>query len=87
MAFYIMVTSCDKVIAKKDVILMQHRVTYGGTETTPSTYLSDIQLSYAEASRLGIDPIEWRGLTRGSKDKVFSKEEVEKYNLVHEWVN
>jgi ATP-dependent protease ClpP protease subunit len=87
MAFFIMVTVCDKVVAKKDATLMQHRVSYGGSTTTPATYLMDVELSKAEAEALGVDSSEWQNLVRGPQDHVFTPEEIQKYKLVDEWVD
>lgn len=86
MAFNIMLTVCDKVTAKRDTILMQHRVKYGDLGTTPATYREDISMSKEEASVLNLDYKEWNSLVRGPKDHVFSLEEIQKYNLVDEWI-
>lgn len=86
MAFNIMLTVCDKVTAKKDAVLMQHRVKYGDLGTTPTTYRDDISLSKEEASVLGIHYKDWNDLVRGPKDHVFTLEEIKKYRLVDEWI-
>jgi len=86
MAFNIMLTVCDKVTAKKDAVLMQHRVKYGDLGTTPTTYRDDISLSKEEASVLGIHYKDWNDLARGPKDHVFTLEEIKKYKLVDEWI-
>jgi len=87
MAFYLMVTSCDKVIARRSVKLMQHKSAYGLAGYTPSTYLIDIEMARAESEALEINTNNWLELTRGDEDHIFNKEEIEKYGLVHEWVN
>lgn len=87
MAFYLMVTMCDKVIAKRSARLMQHRVSYGPAGTTPSTFLSDIELSRKEAQALGVNFDEWHNLVRGSEDHVFNLLEIDKYKLVDEWID
>ena len=87
MAFSVMVTSCDKIIAKKDVILMQHRISYGKGKTTVDTFVSDIKLAYAEADALEIDRKEWLSITKTKEDKVFSYDEIIKYKLVDEWID
>jgi ATP-dependent protease ClpP protease subunit len=87
MAFAIMVLTCDKVIAKKGSTLMQHRVSYGSAGYTPSTYQSDIELSRRESQSLGVKYDEWHNLVRGSEDHIFTKEEIEKYKLVDEWMD
>lgn len=86
MAFNIMLTVCDKVTAKKDAILMQHRVKYGDLGTTPATYRDDVSLSKEEASVLGIHYKDWNDLVRGPKDHLFTLEEIKKYKLVDEWI-
>lgn len=86
MAFNIMLTVCDKVTAKKDAILMQHRVKYIGVGTTPVTYRDDVAMSKEEASVLGLDYRDWNDLVRGPKDHVFTLEEIKKYKLVDEWI-
>jgi ATP-dependent protease ClpP protease subunit len=87
MAFSVMVTSCDKIVAKKDVILMQHRISYGKGKTTVDTFVSDIKLAYAEADALEIDRKEWLSITKTKEDKVFSYDEIIKYKLVDEWID
>lgn len=87
MAFALMVIICDKVIAKKSARLMQHRVSYGTQGTTPHTFQSDIELSRLEAESLGVNYDEWHNLARGPEDHVFTKEEIEKYKLVDEWID
>lgn len=87
MAFYLMVTICDKVIAKRSARLMQHRVSYGLAGTTPSTYQSDVELSRKEAIALGVKYDEWHNLARGPEDHVFNLLEIEKYKLVDEWID
>lgn len=87
MAFYLMVTMCDKVIAKRSARLMQHRVSYGPAGVTPSTYLSDIELSRKESIALGVKYDEWHNLARGPEDHVFNLLEIEKYKLVDEWID
>jgi len=86
MAFNIMLTVCDKVTAKKDAVLMQHRVKYGDLGTTPTTFRDDIAMSKEEASVLGIHYKDWNDLARGPKDHVFTLEEIKKYKLVDEWI-
>jgi hypothetical protein len=86
MAFNIMLTVCDKVTAKKDAVLMQHRVKYGDLGTTPMTYRDDIAMSKEEASVLGIHYKDWNDLVRGPEDHVFTLEEIKKYKLVDEWI-
>lgn len=86
MAFNIMLTVCDKVTAKKSAVLMQHRTKYGNLGTTPTTYRDDISMSKEEASVLGIHYKDWNDLARGSKDHVFTLEEIKKYKLVDEWI-
>lgn len=87
MAFYLMVTMCDKVTAKRSARLMQHRVSYGPAGTTPSTFLSDVDLSRKEAQALGVKFDEWHNLARGQEDHVFNLLEIEKYKLVDEWMD
>jgi ATP-dependent protease ClpP protease subunit len=88
MAFYLMVTSCDKVIAKKSATIMMHKTSYGSSGYTPATYKMDLDLSKDEAAVLGVDPTMWLNLTRGTKeDHVFTKEEIKKYKLVDEWID
>jgi hypothetical protein len=87
MAMSLMVISCDKVIAKKKAILMQHRVSYGSSGTTPSTFQADSDLSRMEAAMLDVKYEEWHALARGSEDHIFTQEEIKKYNLVDEWVD
>lgn len=87
MAFTIMVLGCDKVIAKKTATIMQHRTSYGGGNVTPSTFNQDIEIAEAEALRLGVKYDEWLALTKGKEDHVFTKEEIEKYKLVDEWID
>jgi len=86
MAFYLMVTLCDRVIAKKSVKLMQHRSSYGSKGFTPSTYLTDIEMARGESQALKVSIDSWMELTRGEEDHVFTLEEIERYGLVHEWV-
>ena len=87
MAFYIMVTACDRVIAKKSATLMQHRVSYGLSGVTPATYLMDIELSRVESAILEVSYDEWHNLVRGEEDHVFTPEEIKKYKLVDEWID
>lgn len=86
MALNIMLTVCDKVTAKKDAVLMQHRVKYVGLGTTPATYRDDISMSKEEAGVLGIHYKDWNDLVRGPEDHVFTLEEIKKYKLVDEWI-
>jgi hypothetical protein len=86
MAFNIVVTSCDKVIAKSDAVFMQHRTHCGMNCSTASTVHSDVKLAKEEAKALGIKYADWLSLTRGEDDKIFSKEEIKKYKLVDEWM-
>lgn len=86
MAFYLMVTSCDKVYAKVGTRLMQHRSAYGSRNFTPNTYQIDLDMAEAEAEALGVDFNEWLNLTRGEKDHVFTLEEIKKYKLVDKWI-
>lgn len=86
MAFYLMVTSCDKVYAKLGTRLMQHRSAYGSRNFTPSTYQIDLDMAEAESKALGVNFNEWLNLTRGEKDHVFTPEEIEKYKLVDGWI-
>lgn len=87
MAFTVMVLGCDKVLAKKNVTLMEHRVSRGGEGTTPSTFMEDIQLSQLEAQVLGLKWEDWIKVARGPKDHVFTKDEIKKYKLVTEWID
>lgn len=86
MAFYLMVTSCDKVYAKLGTRLMQHRSAYGSRNFTPNTYQIDLDMAEAESKALGVNFNEWLNLTRGEKDHVFTPEEIEKYKLVDGWI-
>lgn len=86
MAFYLMVTSCDKVYAKVGTRLMQHRSAYGSRNFTPNTYQIDLDMAEAESEALGVDFNEWMKLTRGEKDHVFTLEEIKKYQLVDGWI-
>jgi hypothetical protein len=87
MAFFIMATSCSKVVAKKNVLLMQHRSGYGANGKTPSTYKTDIIMATLESAHLGTDFKNWLKLTRTEEDHVFTEEEIKKYKLVDEWVD
>lgn len=87
MAFTLMVTSCDKVIAKKDAILMQHRVSYRSLSQTPSTFQLDIEMSRRESEALKVGYKEWHKLVRGPEDHVFTEDEIKKYKLVDEWID
>lgn len=86
-AFNILVTSCDKVTAKKGAVLMQHRTGRRvDMEQTPATFRIDTRLSREEANALGVSYKEWHNLARGEKDHVFTPEEITKYKLVDEWM-
>lgn len=86
MAFYVMVTNCDKVIATKNVFLMQHRVRYSSGEGDAATLETDNLMSKNEAEALGVDYKEWRALVRGEEDYVFDLQDIIKYKLVDEWL-
>lgn len=88
MAFSILVLGCDKVIAKKVAVLMQHRTSYYGLGATPSTYVLDLELVKLESDALGVSFAEWYNLTRReSSDHIFTRAEIDKYKLVDEWVD
>lgn len=86
MAFNIMVTMCDKVIAKRSARIMQHRTHCGKDCSTASTVYSDVKLTQEEAQALNVSYDEWLKVARGEEDHVFTPEEIEKYKLVDEWM-
>jgi ATP-dependent protease ClpP protease subunit len=87
MAFYIMLTTCDNVIATRNVVLMQHRVHYNGNGHSPATYLTDVEMAREEAASLNYDLHKWLLLTRGSEnDHVFSKKEYESMGIINSYV-
>lgn len=87
MAFTLVVLGCDKVIAKKNVILMEHRVSFEGSDYTPGTFMEDNNLSKLEAAKIGVNWHDWLNLARGEKMHIFTKEEIKKYKLVDEWMD
>ena len=87
MALTLMIQACDKVIAKKSVRFMQHRVSAGDLGQTPRTFQIDVALSKAEASKLGLKWEDWNMIARGEKDHRFTLEEIELYKLVNEWID
>lgn len=86
-AMHVLVTMCDKVVAKRLATLMQHRTHCGDDCSTPATFMSDIELSRKEAQALGVKYDEWHNLARGPEDHVFNLLEIEKYKLVDEWMD
>jgi hypothetical protein len=87
MAFTAMVVGCTKVVAKRSVVLMEHRVSIGGEGSTPNTFMNDIEFSKIEARKIGVNWEDWIKIARGEKDHVFTKEEIEKYKLVNDWMD
>lgn len=89
MAFFIVVTQCDRVYAKKNVKFMQHKVHYGQQGTnSPSTFVSDLEMARKEAEVLGVDFNKWFKLTRlKEEDHVFTQKEIRDYKLVDGWVD
>jgi len=85
MAFTVAISICDKRIALEGIEMMQHPVSVGSKYYTTSTKIDDILISALEASRLGIDPKEWRKISKEQGDKFFTKEEMIKYKLIHEF--
>lgn len=87
MAFTLMVLGCDRVVAKKRGVLMQHRTRYMNLGTTPVTYHLDNFLSRKEAKALGLDYGTWSNIVRGSdEDHIFTESEIKQYKLVDEWI-
>lgn len=86
MAFFVMVTQCDNVIAKKNVLLMQHRVSYGERGYSPGTQLLDVKLARVEAEKLGVEFNSWLKFTKGNKNRVFTKKQIKQFKLVDQWM-
>lgn len=85
MAFSLAISICDKRIGLKDVKMLSHPSSYGGSVQTTTTKMNDIVRNYHEAKALNLDPVKWRKISKEQGDKVFTKEEMIKYKLIHEF--
>jgi ATP-dependent protease ClpP protease subunit len=88
MAFFVLITQCDNIIAKKSVKLMQHKVhlvQHGSN--SPLTFMMDLEMARKEAEVLGVDFNKWLKLTRLKKaDHIFTQKEIRDYKLVDGWM-
>lgn len=83
-AFTLMLDICDKRIGMKNIRLMQHRVTQG-TYNTIGTKELDMVINKREALILGVPELDWLKISKGKNDHHFTREEMIKFKLIHEF--
>lgn len=82
-AFTFAVSVCSKAILLRGGQMMQHHAYIPGYGIDNNAYLESLKMAKKEATALLIDPKEWMRITRkGNDDKLFSVEELKKYNII-----
>ena len=82
-AFTFAVSVCSKAILLRGGQMSQHHAYRRGFGITNDTYLISLNMAKKEAAALLLDYREWMRITRdGNEDKLFSVEELKKYNII-----
>jgi len=82
-AFTFAVSVCSKAILLRGGQMSQHHAYRRGFGITNDSYLISLNMAKKEAEALLMDYREWMKITRkGNDDKIFSVEELKKYNII-----